>query len=145
MKNTRPHRILAYLLLISILALSSFAVRAQVSIIANHDVVESSISSDDIKSIFTNKLPKWEDGKKINIIILTDREPTEYFLKQYIHKSLSQFKTYWLKQVFTGKAIMFKSVSTHDELLEMVNTTPGGIGFIDSEKVDERVKVIKVN
>lgn len=144
MKITRQHKILVYLLLLGGLFLFSFTVRAQVSIIVNHDVIESSISSSDIKSIFTNKLPKWEDGKKINIIILTDREPTEYFLKQYIHKSLSQFKTHWLKQVFTGKAIMFKSVSTHDELLEKVSTTPGGIGFIDPEKVNDSVKVIVV-
>ncbi len=145
MKISRQHKLLVYLLLVSCLLLLPFTVRARVSIIVNHDVAENSISSSDIKSIFTNKLPKWEDGKKINIIILTDREPTEYFLRQYIHKSLSQFKTYWLKQVFTGKAIMFKSARSPEELLEMVNSTPGGIGFIDSKKVDKRVKVIKVN
>ncbi len=145
MKITKQHKLLVYLLLVSCLLLLPFTVRAQVSIIVNHDVAENSISSSDIKSIFTNKLPKWDDGKKINIIILEDKEPTEHFLKQYIHKSHSQFRTYWLKQVFTGKAIMFKSVSTHDELLEKVSTTPGAIGFIDSAKIDDRVKVVTVS
>ena len=132
---------------ITLIALFAFSVslRAEVSVIVNPEVNESSISQGDIKSIFTNKLLKWEDGKKINIIILEDYDIKDFFLKKYIHKSQSQFRTYWLKQVFTGKAIMFKTVNTFEELLTEVSITPGAISFIDEQSVDDRVKVIEVD
>ena len=132
---------------ITLIALFAFSVslRAEVSIIVNPKVEENLISVDDIKSIFTNKILKWEDGKKINLIILEDYDIKDYFLKKYIHKSQSQFRTYWLKQVFTGKAIMFKTVNTEEELLSQVSTTPGAIGFIGAKKADKRVKVINVD
>ena len=131
---------------ITLIALFAFSVslRAEVSVIVNPEVNESSISQGDIKSIFTNKLLKWEDGKKINIIILEDYDIKDFFLKKYIHKSQSQFRTYWLKQVFTGKAIMYKTVTTEEELLSQVSKTPGAIGFIEVKKADERVKIIKI-
>ena len=130
---------------LTLLAFFSLSIKAEVSIIANPEVDEDSLSFEDVKSIFTNKLLKWEDGKKINIIIIEDHYSKDFFLKNYVHKTKSQFRTYWLKQVFTGKAIMFKTVDTQEELLNEVSITPGAISFIDTQSSDERVKVIEVD
>ncbi len=65
-------------------------------------------------------------------------------MREYIHNSPSQFRTYWLKLVFTGKAIMYKTVRTEEELLETVSNTPGAISFIRIDKEDKRVKTLEV-
>ncbi len=144
MRQNKLYRITACLAIMVSVLTFSIAAKAELYVISNPEVKENSLSASNIKSIFTNKIPKWDDGTKINIIVLADRAYTKDFLKKYIHKTPSQFKTYWLKQVFTGKAIMYETAKSLDDLVKKVSETPGAVSFIDSSKPLDNVKTITI-
>lgn len=142
--NLFPRKALCLVLIVGFFSLIPMAAQAETMVIVNPEVSESSLSAKDLKAAFTNKLPKWSDGTKINIIILEDGKTNKEFLKKYIKKSPKQFKSYWKKQVFSGKAIMPKSTKKVDELVKLVASIPGAIGFIDSSTPVEGVKILTI-
>jgi hypothetical protein len=52
-------------------------------------------------------------------------------------------KAYWSKLIFSGKAKPLNEFASDSEVLNWVSTTPNAIAYIDANKVDGSVKVIK--
>ena len=44
--------------------------------------------------------------------------------------------------MFSGAGVAPKTIDTEEEMIELVAANPNLIGFVDSESVDESVKVI---
>jgi len=105
-------------------------------IVANKNVAESSLSSEDVKNIFLFKKKKWGYGTAINFVVLKDGAVHKGFLKGYAKKTPSQFKRYFKTLVFTGK---------EKELIGYVAATEGAIGYVSSGAKTGSVKTIQVN
>jgi len=57
-------------------------------------------------------------------------------------KSESQYSAFWSKLVFTGRGTPPESVSSQEEMLQLVATNPNTLGFIDESLVTDAVKVV---
>ncbi len=114
-------------------------------IIANKNVAESSLSSEEVKNIFLFKKKKWGNGQSIDFVVLKDGAVQEGFLKNYAKKTPSQFKRYFKTLVFTGKGKPPKSFATEAELIGYVASTEGAIGYASSGAKTGSVKTIQVN
>jgi ABC-type phosphate transport system substrate-binding protein len=98
-----------------------------------------------VRNIFLGKKTKWDNGQQIVIVTLKDSETHKNFLKKYIAKTATQFKSYWKKQVFTGKGSVPKSFEKEEDLLDFVAGTEGAIGYVSSGLNTDAVKTITTN
>lgn len=117
---------------------------AAVVLIANPSVSADAISKDDLKKMFTNKKVKWDDGSQIVLVTLKGGDAHKDFLKEYLNKSPSQFRTYWRKQMFTGQGSMPKEFDNEKEVLDYINGTEGAIGYISAGTPANNVKVLSI-
>jgi ABC-type phosphate transport system substrate-binding protein len=127
-----------------VFALVIGAAHADVLIIANKGVKDTTVSKADLKEIFLGKKVQWVDNTKIRFVTLKKSDPHETFLRTYINKSAQQYSNYWRKMVFTGKGKIPKSFSTSAEMIEYVSGTSGAIGYIGSSTTPTNVNTINV-
>src|SRR5579871_380242 len=85
---------------------------ADFRVIANPGVKVSVISSEDLKGIFLETRAALADGSNVEPVLLKSGIVHEAFVRQYVGKSDSALETYYRSLVFTGKALMPKSLGT---------------------------------
>lgn len=128
--------ILISLLLFSTYTFSSVVVVAHKSSTANLD-------KDKISRIYLNLDKKLDDGSPIIPIGQVAGSPvTEYFNKNVIGKSSSQYKAYWSKLLFTGKGTPPREVEDDASVIRLISTNPDLIGYIQKSSLTDDVKVI---
>ena len=115
-----------------------------VIIITNKDVPASSLSLDELARIFLGKKTTWQNGKKIAPICLKSGKAHESFLRSYLDMNPSQFDIFWKQAVFTGTGNPPKSLVDEADVVQLVKSTAGGIGYIDSRTLHKKVKILKV-
>jgi ABC-type phosphate transport system substrate-binding protein len=120
------------LLCLILLALFSTSVQAEIQIIVNKSVPVSNLSDQEIKNIFLAKVKKWDNGKKIIIMTLKSSSVHDQFTREFTNKNSSQFKRYWRKLGFTGKAIPPRSYSSEESLIKALCKTDYSIGYIST-------------
>ena len=133
-------------------ALSADEVKpGDIVIVCNKSVPLKEINKSEVLEIFLGKTTTIGTQKvKIELATLREGPVHESFVKNYIKKTISQFKNFWKKRVFSGKAKMPKSFKTEKELVKYVSQTRGAIGYIavktskDEKIITENVKVIAI-
>jgi len=127
------------------LGLSLNVSAADFKLIANSSVGASTISGDEVKSVFLITKTSLGDGSHVEPVLLKSGATHEAFVKQYLGKSDSALQTYYRGLVFTGKGSMPKELSTDAEVVAYVAKTKGAIGYVSSGTAAGGVKTIEVN
>jgi ABC-type phosphate transport system substrate-binding protein len=122
---------------------------ADVLIIANKDVPETTLSQQEIQEIFLGKRVQWSDNSRIRFVTVGDAAVHSEFLKQYVKLSEADWKMYWKRMVFTGRGMPPETIATEAELIGFVSKTKGAVGYISSEGMPKKpetdtVKIIGV-
>lgn len=120
---------------------------ADITIISNTSVPETSLTRLDIKNIYLGKKIFWDNNSKIRFASLSDGKANKVFLADYINKTPAQYKGYWEKMVFTGDGLAPVYFNSAKKLIEFVSVTEGAIGFVDTNEVplSETVRTIDVS
>lgn len=116
---------------------------AELVMVANPTVKFSSLSQNDLSRLFLGQTGRFPDGS-VAIALNASGDGKGSFYRQVLQKSPEQMEKYWARMIFTGRAQPPREVSPR-EVKSVVATTPGAIGYIDSNQVDASVKVIQVN
>ncbi|MBU2893780.1 phosphate ABC transporter substrate-binding protein [Colwellia sp. D2M02] len=96
-----------------------------------------------VKKIYLGKAKAFSNGEKVTVYTLpTNQDDTEYFREKALSKSNSQFKSYWSKLVFTGKGTPATEVDSAADIIAAVKKDPSAIGFVNSNDVNDEVKVV---
>jgi ABC-type phosphate transport system substrate-binding protein len=66
------------------------------------------------------------------------------FYDLLVNLPLAEVRTYWAHLYFSGQAQPPRQTASEEETLEVVAANKGAIGFVDSDKVDQRVKGVLV-
>lgn len=112
-------------------------------VIIVHEDVEDSLTKEDIKSIFLGRKTRWTNDEKITFVVYTEEMVYKTFLKDYVGKTIFQYRNYWKKQVFTGKGRMPGMLKTSEEVITFVSETKGAMSFVMADDVKtDTVKVI---
>lgn len=138
------HRIQSLLTLFCILLLTLCArvAFADYVVIVNPNNA-SEFTDTDIRRIFLIKVKEFPNGQIAHPIDRPEGfEIRTKFVRDYIGTSESQFKRYLVRLLFTGKAVLPKVLETDEEVVKAVATYPNTIGFVDSEAVDGRVRIV---
>jgi len=106
-------------------------VHAGVSVVANPDVGDVTLSADEVTALFL---------AKANSVGSVDASPVdqegnavrETFVEEVMGRNESQMKSYWSRLVFTGKGEPPQAFSSDAEVLDYVRSNSGAIGYVDS-------------
>jgi ABC-type phosphate transport system substrate-binding protein len=128
--------------IVAFIALFSYNSYAQVAVIANKSVPVSSISAGQLTEIYLLHTKTWSNGKAvIPVTLKTDNETSKKFFGT-VGKSSMEMKKFWMKAELTGEGQSPAGFGSDEEVLNKVASTPGAIGFVDADKVNDNVKVL---
>ncbi len=137
-------RVLKRFLFLSAMGLASpaYAIGDIVVVVdAKSDVVR--LSREDVINIFLGRHRNLPNG---STAIPVDQplagEVRSEFYRKLVDKEPSEINAYWARLVFSGKTSPPLQASSASEVLAQVVTRPGGIGYMDRNQVDARVKVV---
>ena len=117
---------------------------AGVKVIANNSVSASSISADDLKSVFLEDKSSLSDGTHVEPVLEKGGAAHDAFVKDYLGKTDSALQTYYRSLVFTGKGSMPKAMGSDAEVTAYVARTKGAIGYVSADAATEGVKTLDV-
>ena len=102
-------------------------------VVVNAGVQATAITKSELARIFLKKAPKWKSGQVAVPVDLDERsEIRKRFTKEEHGKSVTAVKSYWVQQIFSGRDVPPAEKPTDDEVLEVVRSTPGAVGYVSS-------------
>lgn len=114
-------------------------------IIVNSTVTQETISANTLRAIFGMRLRTWEDGSPITVFVLATNHPTHVkFTKDALGVFSYQLERAWDRLVYSGTGQAPIEVYSEKEMLMKVATTPGSIGYVKEESIDERVRRLQI-
>lgn len=117
-------------------------------IVVGKNVEISNISKKEIENIFLGRQTMWENGNRIKIAISSNKSETlDEFFKEYVGKTSSRFKKYWLKKVFAGYGVAPKLFKSSDKIMSFVQKEENSIAFVISDEIKNLngVKIINID
>lgn len=100
------------------------------------------MSRDEVTSIFmgrSKRLPSGITALPIDQVASGDKPK---FYGELINKELSEVNSYWARLIFSGQGTPPRQADNVAEVLEIVGSNKGAIGYVSRGVVDRRVKII---
>ncbi|ATC82952.1 MULTISPECIES: phosphate ABC transporter substrate-binding protein [Pseudoalteromonas] len=129
------------LILASVLSVCAFSAYAEVAVIVNPGNA-SALDGDTIKKIYLGKAKSFANGNKVNPATQNGTAVADEFNSKVVGKSSSQLNAYWSKLVFTGKGTPPEKFDSDQAVIDFVASNGDSIGYIDSSKATDKVKVV---
>jgi ABC-type phosphate transport system substrate-binding protein len=124
-------------------ASSLFAQSAKYQIVVNSDNPITSLNKKQIKKIYTKKLTKWDNDKKIKPVDLQkNSDIRKSFSNSVLGKSVSAMRAFWQRQIFSGKGVPPPEKKNDDDVIEYVKNNPGAIGYVSANANTSDVKKV---
>jgi len=117
-------------------------VQAQVAVIAHPDVPVDSIDENMLLDFYSGDIQEWNNGEKITVFDLKKSKKVKNTFYKYMGKSSSRMKSIWMKKMLAGEGEPPEAIGDEKSMLLKVAETPGAVGFISAENVDDSVKLI---
>lgn len=116
-------------------------------VIAHPDVPISSLSQQDLRSIFTMRTSRWPNQKPVYVFVLADKEPLHRsFVKSKLGMFPYQLRMIWDRSVFSGAGFPPILVPSTQAMLLRVQNTKGAVGYMDDSgyPILTGVKIIEI-
>jgi ABC-type phosphate transport system substrate-binding protein len=124
------------------LCLLSSVSRAELVIIGHHGGPDS-ITVQQVKDIYLNRSSRMPDGQRVGAFQLpAGNSMRDEFNDLITERNDAWLKSFWSRQVLTGKGHPPREVSSANSMKSVVSSTLGSIGYLDSTLVDDSVKVL---
>ncbi len=113
--------------------------------VINAQNTQTSISRNGLSAIFKMRLIQWSDGTPVTVFVLPDDNPVhKQFSKQVLNVFPHQLRRIWNNAVFSGSGQAPITLSSTAEMIEKIATTPGAIGNISTNELNDRIKVLHI-
>jgi ABC-type phosphate transport system substrate-binding protein len=142
MNNRKLNPVIIAAVLIIAFAMLSAAQDYQV--IVNDSNSISSASKGDVSKWLLKKKTKWGDGSKITPVDFAGATK-DTFCTEVHGKSASAIKSFWQKQIFSGKGTPPVEKTSEADVVAFVKSNAGAIGYVSAGADVSGVKVIQVN
>lgn len=133
-KATGKFNLLITLVLSGLISFQALAIE----VIAHPELEISQISSSELRRIYTMKKRHWYDKTPIHVYVLPpDSKQHKHFTKRVLQMFPYQLERMWNKLAFSGAGVPPTEVATEDEMIRLVSSTPGSIGYIGQRNIEE--------
>lgn len=120
--------------------LSSPVFAGEIMIVVNKSVNIDSFTPKLASDIYLGNKTRWDDGKKIVIVLLRDGETHRRFTNEVLHIAPEKLGRFWKRAYFSGSCSLPRICKSEKNLIELIEQHPGAIGYIDSETPHDSVK-----
>jgi ABC-type phosphate transport system substrate-binding protein len=125
------------------LSLAAAAARADVVAVVSAKSAVTTLSKSQVAGIFLGKATRFPNGVQAVPIDQADGSVArDEFYAKLAGKSAAQLRAYWSKIIFTGRGQPPPQVANSEEMKKRLMQNPAAIGYIESNRVDDTVKVV---
>lgn len=114
---------------------------AEVAVISNLTVPESTLTRSQLLDLYTGDKRTWNNGDPVIVFDLKTRGPVRQTFYRYLRKTPSRMKSLWMKRMLLGEGQPPEALDA-DAVVAKVAATPGAVGFVDRSEVTAEVKVL---
>jgi hypothetical protein len=91
------------------------------------------------------RLRKWPNGSPITLVTMADDNHVHInFVQQTVRLFPHQLRRNWDKLIYSGTGQAPIEVKTEAEMIDYVSKTPGAIGYVSKEPINENVTTLKL-
>lgn len=106
---------------------------------------DSPLTRNALRAMFGMRLRTWPDGTPVKVFVLREDSSThKAFAKRILQIFPHQLSRAWDRLVFSGTGQAPQVVQSPEEMLARVANTPGAIGYLPPESIDERVQRVGI-
>jgi ABC-type phosphate transport system substrate-binding protein len=114
-------------------------------VVVNNAVHVDSLSKKEVSDLFMKRTPKWSSGTPVVPVDQSDRAAVRDEFSKTIHgKATAAVKSYWQQQIFSGRDVPPVEKASDSEVLALVRSNPGAIGYVDAAADTSGVRVLAV-
>jgi phosphate transport system substrate-binding protein len=110
------------------------------AVVVNKDNNVENITAVHLSRIFRSEVKKWPDGKAVVLVLHRSSEGETETLQRLNKMSADE-----LKALIAAHKDSIVIADSDAEVLKIVQSTPGAIGFVDVRSVDNTINVVRVD
>lgn len=138
-----PIRRLILLCLTTWLLMLAGVAHAQLVVVVNARSGVAAMSRNEVINVFFGRTRQFFNGVEAQPVDMADSHPDRArFYSALVGKELSEVNAYWSRQLFSGRQQPPVKAASPEDVMKLVLSQPGGIGFIELTKADARVRVV---
>jgi len=110
------------------------------AVVVNKDNTVGNVTSVHLSRIFRSEIKKWPDGKAVVLVLHRDSGGETETLQRLIKMTPAE-----LKALIAAHSDSIQLVDSDADVLKIVQSTPGAVGFVDVRSVDNTINVVRVD
>jgi ABC-type phosphate transport system substrate-binding protein len=132
--------------LLALALLPSLAAAEPIAVVVSPDNSLSSVSTEELKSLFLGRRQEWPDGTRVIAIDLASSSPARAaFDEAVMNMSPSSVESYWVDQRVRGQGGQPKVAPSPAIAVKLAARVRGAVAYVPLSAVDASVKVLWVN
>jgi hypothetical protein len=125
---------------------AAVAQHADVAVVVNENNHVASITLAELRKVFVGERRSWAVGLPIKLIVRSPVSPERTALLKLVAMSESEYKQYWITQIFRGEAdaepLTLPSLDLEKQALSIFS---GGIALMNAREVKPGMRVLNIN
>jgi len=114
-------------------------------VVAHAAVTVERLSKSQLRSIYLKRQVIWPNGDKIKVFMLPVKSTAhQQFSQSNLQMFPYQLEQTWQKLTFSGIGTPPIEIATAAQMLQVIQTTPGAIGYLPYENEINDAKVIEI-
>jgi len=116
-----------------------------VDVVVHPSVNESTLTTSQLRRIYTMRQTQWLDGQRITVYVLPRHHVLHIqFSKEHLEMYPYQLDRIWNKLTYSGLGVAPITVLSPASLVDAVRKTPGAIGYVETLKDKKGYYVIDI-
>lgn len=117
-----------------------------VLLVAHPNVTTHLLNRDTTRAIFAMRQRTWPDGQAVRVFVLDSSDPVHArFTKKHLSVYPHQLQLAWDRMVFSGTGQAPNRVSDQVEMRDRIANTPGALGYLEKEYLDDSIQIISMD
>ena len=145
MKSIKKLTLIACLVLLGALVGANGTAQAAESfqLIVNSGNPVASMDAKDVAKLFIKRVSAWDDGVSADPVDQAPDSAVREAFSETVHgRSVTAVKSYWQKQIFSGRGVPPPELSSDAAVVDFVKKNRGAIGYVSAGADVSGVKVI---
>jgi hypothetical protein len=127
-------------LLSALLITSAQSEQPDVVLIGNSDVPK--MDADTIAKVYTGKMISVSGVSVKPVNMKSGAAARNRFLQIFLNQDDEKYIAYWTVRRYIGKGVPPKEMDSSAEVIRFVQSTPGGVGYIEAAELKPDMKVV---
>jgi len=110
------------------------------AVVVNKENNVGTVSAAHLSRIFRSEIKKWPDGKTVILVLHKDSAGETETLERLNKMSAGEWKA-----LIAAHRESIMMADSDADVLKIVQSTPGAVGFVDVRSVDNTINVVRVD